>query len=59
MTDDEKRVLELTALLWNAFIALPDRHPADAEEMQRDIHNIQHRVMARVAVRAHPEFFRC
>jgi hypothetical protein len=51
------KVLDLTAQLWNAFLDLPDRHPSDAEEMAHDIHNIQHRVMARLAVRTHPELF--
>jgi hypothetical protein len=58
VTEAERALLDLTVQLWNAFLALPDRHPADAEEMQRDIHNIQHRVMARVAVRENPEYFR-
>jgi len=57
VTEAELRILALTAQLWNAFLELPDRHPCDAEELQRDIHNIQHRVMARLAVRMTPGVF--
>lgn len=57
MSDAEKEIIALTALLWNKFLALPHRHPSDAEEMQRDIHAIQNRVMARVAVRSDPSTF--
>ena len=58
MTEAEKRLLQMTADLWNAFLDLPDRHPSDAEETQRDIHNIQNRIMARCAVRSCPDLFR-
>jgi hypothetical protein len=54
----EKRLLDLTVELWNGFFDLPDLHPADREEMARDIHDIQHRIMARATRRAHPDHFR-
>lgn len=57
VTDEEKRVLELTAQLWNAWIMLPGSHPFDAAETEHDIHNIQNRIMARVAVRTNPLLF--
>ena len=57
MTPQEQKVLDLTVELWNAFLDLPDQHPHDAPETMRDLHNIQNRLMARVAVRAHPERF--
>lgn len=57
LTLQERQVLDLTAELWNAFAALPDKHPSDAAEMQRDIHDIQNRIMARAARRNEPEFF--
>jgi hypothetical protein len=57
LTEQELEILQRTAELWNLFCALPDRHPSDAEEMARDIHSIQHRIMSRLAVRAHPDFF--
>lgn len=58
MTDEEKAVIEMTAALFNAIHALGDHHPCDMGEYTRDVHNIQNRVMARVAARAHPEVFR-
>jgi hypothetical protein len=58
LTDDELAIIELSAKLWNAFLALPDHHPADCPELALDIHRIQNRVMARAAKRAHPETFR-
>ena len=58
LTDAEMAVLLLTAQLWNALCALGDHHPSDMEEHQRDIHDVQSRVMARLARRRHPEFFR-
>lgn len=58
MTDEEKRIFTLSAELWNALIALPKMHPCDNAEHMRDIHNIQNRLLARVAQRANPEEFR-
>lgn len=57
LTDEELRVLELSAQLYNAIFALGDHHPSDMDELAIDIHRIQNRVMARLAVRAHPNFF--
>jgi len=57
LTEQEQELILLTATLWNKFCELPNRHPSDAVEMARDIHDIQHRIMARAAVRAHPEIF--
>ena len=58
LTQAERGIINLTAELWNATSALPDQHPCDLNELQRDIHNIQNRIMARLARRAHPEVFR-
>ena len=57
MTDGELLVLRLTAELYNAIHALGDHHPSDMDELARDIHSIQARVMARLARRVHPEVF--
>lgn len=57
VTDDEQALLELTAQIWNGFARLGDKHPSDLEELHRDLHNIQNRIMARVASRANPELF--
>jgi hypothetical protein len=60
LTEAELKVIELTADLWNAYVALAvsDRLPSEREEMARDIHSIQQRIMARSARRAHPDIFR-
>lgn len=55
MTDEEKRILALTAELWNALVALPAPHGFDNAEHMRDIHDIQNRLLARVARRTNPE----
>jgi len=47
----------MTADLWNAIADLGGLHRCDLEETARDIHNIQNRIMARVAKRAHPDVF--
>lgn len=51
MTKEEQDILNMTADLWNAILDLPVLHPLDMKETQRDIHNIQHRIMARKAYR--------
>lgn len=58
MTPEEKEVIDLSARLWNALIALPDPHEWDNQEHMHDIHNIQARIMARSTRRDHPETFR-
>lgn len=58
LTDDELRIIDMTADLWNAFLDLGDHHPSDRDEMARDIHDIQQRIMARLARRLHPKKFR-
>lgn len=57
MTPEEKKIIDLTAELWNLLIDLPDPHQWDNQEHMHDIHSIQNRVMARVARRDHPEVF--
>lgn len=58
LTEAELRVIDMTAELWNAFLDLGDNQFSDREEMARDIHDIQQRIMARLARRLHPEKFR-
>lgn len=57
LTDEERAILDLTAEVYNRFVALPDKQPSDNGEMATDIHRIQHRIMARAAVRAYPHYF--
>ncbi|MNG19166.1 hypothetical protein D3C84_1032980 [compost metagenome] len=58
LTQQEKRILALTAELWNALIRLPDRGHSDNSEDERDIHDIQNRLLARVARRTDSELLR-
>lgn len=58
LTEQELRVIDMTADLWNAIALLGGHQPSDMGEFERDIHSIQHRVMARAAIRAHPVVFR-
>lgn len=59
LSPEELRVLEISVQRWNEFLALDDhRRGSDKEEMAREIHNIQYRVMARIARREHPDIFR-
>ncbi len=58
LTKEELTLIDMTVDLWNAFLALPDHHPADADEMALDVHRVQNRIMARSARRDHPDVFR-
>jgi hypothetical protein len=50
-TAAEVEALDLSARLWNALVALPHLHNMDAAESARDVHNIQNRLLGRLAVR--------
>ena len=54
MTEAEKLAVERLGEAWNAMIACG---AADVEAMAH-LHALQHAVMARPTVRAHPELFR-
>lgn len=58
LTNEEKEILKITADLWNKLNALPDKHPCDGEENCRDLHNLQNRLLARVAKRTDPDIVR-
>lgn len=57
ITPEERAVLDLSAQLWNALLELPGTHPQEIAEHVADVHNIQNRVMARVARRCNPDYF--
>jgi len=57
LTGQELEILRLTAEIYNLASKLPRQHPSDMEELAREIHSIQNRVMARLSARAHPEIF--
>lgn len=58
LTQEEKEILELTAELWNRFLALPINHPMEADEMAIKIHDIQRMIMSRPGFRMNQEIFR-
>ena len=51
LTEQERRILAMTADLWNELISLPAPHGSDNAEHLRDIHDIQNRIYARSAIR--------
>lgn len=58
LTDQEQAALDKLTEAINAIHALPECHPADYSEMVPHFHAIQNAIMARAAVRAHPDAFR-
>lgn len=40
-TEEEKKAIELSGELWNAFVALPVQHPSDQMDFCNAIHTIQ------------------
>lgn len=57
LTPDEIQLLNGLADCYNQFVALPDRHPCDLDEVAIHIHGLQHIVMSREAVRQNPLIF--
>lgn len=55
---EEEEILELTAELWNRFLALPINHPMEQSEMQSKIHDIQRMIISRPGFRMNQEMFR-
>jgi hypothetical protein len=58
LTTEEIAVADQLALVATAFGRLPICHPAEMPEFIGHIHALQHIVMSRAAVRAHPEVFK-
>jgi hypothetical protein len=58
LTPEEIAALDKLVEAINAILALPECHPADRAELVPHLHAIQEKVMARAAVRAHPDYFR-
>ena len=55
LTEDELAVASLVGSVYRAFAALPQAHPADLDEVVFHVHALGRIVLARAAVRAHPE----
>lgn len=58
LTQEEEEILELTAELWNRFLALPINHPMERDEMAIKIHDIQRMIISRPGFRMNQEMFR-
>ena len=58
LTKEEEEILELTAELWNRFLALPIYHLMEQSEMQSKIHDIQRMIISRPGFRLNQELFR-
>lgn len=57
LTKEEEEILELTAELWNRFLALPIYHPMEKDEMAIKIHDIQRMIISRPGFRLNQEMF--
>lgn len=55
LTEEELDVLARLGAAYDAFEALPQAHPSDHDEVVFHVHAIGRIVMARAAVRAHPD----
>jgi ribosomal protein L4 len=55
LTPEEVEVAKLAGQVYLRFRALPQAHPSDHEDVIVHVHAIQRIVMARAAIRAHPE----
>lgn len=54
----ENEILELTAELWNRFLALPINHPMEVNEIMMKIHDIQRMIISGPGFRMNQEMFR-
>ena len=55
LTPGEIEVAKLAGQVYLKFKQLPQAHPADLGEMAHHVHAIGRIVLARAAIRAHPE----
>jgi hypothetical protein len=55
LTADEVEVAKLAGRVYLAFKELPQAHPSDLGEVAVHVHAIARIVLARAAIRAHPE----
>jgi hypothetical protein len=55
LTNEEIEVAKLAGRVFVAFRELPQAHPSDLDEMAFHVHAIGRIVLARAAIRAHPE----
>jgi hypothetical protein len=55
LTEEEIAVAKLAGQFFLAFKELPQAHPADLDEVVFHVHALGRIVLARAAIRAHPE----
>jgi hypothetical protein len=55
LTEQEQKVLDLSAEFWNAFCELPKEHPHDIPEALIHIHALQNMILARPLYRKQKE----
>ena len=55
LTDEELAVAKLAGKVFLEFEKLPQAHPSDLDEVRFHVHALDRIVLARAAVRAHPE----
>ena len=58
LTKEEEEILDLTAELWNRFLALPIYHLMEQSEIAMKIHDIQRMIISRPGFRMNKEKFR-
>ena len=51
LTEDEERILEKLADVWNLYISLPEQHTMEQDEFCRAIHTLQNMVASRPTYR--------
>lgn len=57
LTEQERKVLLLTAEVANEYSRLDPVHPSEMDEMVLAIHQVQHLIARRVARRVNPEIW--
>jgi hypothetical protein len=57
LTEQERKILALTAEVWNEYTKLEEVHPNEFEELSLFVHQIQYLMARRVARRVDPEIW--
>lgn len=52
MTEQEKKVLNMTADLWNEFLKLESMHPTDQQDYCFHVHALQNIILSREGLRS-------
>jgi hypothetical protein len=57
LTEQERKVLSLTAELWNEYSKLSEVHPDEFSELKTLVHQVQYLLARRVARRVDPNMW--